>query len=417
MAFQLGERDMRLQLQRAVQMRGGNQMAQVVPPRLILRVERQVIDWLPLAAQNPQQGADDRLHAFAQRRAREHRGGVKPIAIADGNGGKAAFFGQFGNGLGIDGPFEHRIAGDDAQRDKGSMGHGANLQAQEAPIKPARALDGEKSVVIRNAGSLVYAAHSKTVTLRGNKVDNLPGNIDSAALISRAKGILLNPTAEWAQIATERDEPKSVFLRYALPLALISPIAGFIGGQVFGFGGFGVTINLGLMAGLTIAVTSFVLSLVGLFIVAFAANFLSPKFGGRDDFPAAFRLVAYSWTAAWLAGIFGLIPSLGLLSILGLYSLYLLYLGARPVMGVPDDKAVVYTVVTIVAAIVAQIVVGAVVAAITTPMIASAALSGGAVDIDLGQAGGLESNADGTMTITGPDGEEVTITVDDNKSE
>lgn len=248
-------------------------------------------------------------------------------------------------------------------------------------------------------------------------MEKLPGNIDSTALVARAKGILLNPTSEWAQIATERDQPKDVFLRYALPLALISPIASFIGGQVFGFGGFGISVSIGLMAGLTIAVTSFILSLVGLFIVAFAANFLSPKFGGRDDFPAAFRLVAYSWTAAWVAGIFGLIPMLGILGILGLYSLYLLYLGARPVMGVPEDKAVGYTVVTIVAAIVAQIVVGMVVTAITAPMMTSAVMSAGAVDIDLGEAGSMESNADGTMTITGPDGEEVTITVDNNKSE
>ncbi|QZH75588.1 MAG: YIP1 family protein [Erythrobacter sp.] len=249
-------------------------------------------------------------------------------------------------------------------------------------------------------------------------MEKLSGNIDSTALVSRAKGILLNPTTEWAQIATERDQPKDVFLRYALPLALISPIASFIGGQVFGLGGFGISISIGLMTGLTIAITSFVLSLVGLFIVAFAANFLSPKFGGRDDFPAAFRLVAYSWTAAWLAGIFGLLPALSILGILGLYSLYLLYKGSGPVMGVPEDKAVGYTVVTIVAAIVAQIIIGVLVTAITGPMLmANAGMGSGAIDIDMGEAGSMESNGDGTMTITGPDGEEVTITVDSNKSE
>lgn len=246
----------------------------------------------------------------------------------------------------------------------------------------------------------------------------LPQNTQATALIARAKGILLNPAAEWAKIATETDQPKSVFLTYALPLALIGPVASFIGGQLFGFGGMGMSINIGLVSGLTIAVVSFVLSLLSLWVIAFAANFISPKFGGRDDFPAAFRLVAYSWTAAWVVGIFGLLPALTILGILGLYSLYLLFKGATPVMGVPQDKAVGYTVVTVVAAIVAMFVVNVVVGLFTAPLlVAGMTGAGDAMSIDMGANGSIQSGADGTMTITGPDGEEVTITVDDNSAE
>lgn len=247
---------------------------------------------------------------------------------------------------------------------------------------------------------------------------SLPENTQASAIFARAKGILMDPSAEWAKIATETDPPKQVFLRYALPLALISPLASFIGGQLFGLGGFGITINIGLVSGLTIAVVSFVLSLVSLWIVAFAANLLSPKFGGKDDFPAAFRLVAYGWTAAWLVGIFGLVPMLGILGILGLYSLYLLYKGATPVMGVPQDKAGGYTAVTIVAAIIALLVVNVVVGLFTAPlMMAGMSAEANGVSIDMGANGSMESNADGTMTITGPDGEEMTITVDDGQTE
>ena len=246
----------------------------------------------------------------------------------------------------------------------------------------------------------------------------IPHNVQSSALFTRAKAILLAPDAEWAKIATETDQPKSLFLSYALPLAVISPVASFIGGQVFGLGGFGISINIGLMSGLTLAVVSFVLSLVSLWIVAFAANFISPKFGGRDDFPAAFRLVTYSWTAAWLSGIFGLIPALAILGIVGLYSLYLLYKGATPVMGVPQDKAVGFTAVTIVAAIVAMFVVNIVIGIFTAPLLmAGAASSAGSMSIDMGDQGSMNTNADGTMTITGPDGEEMTITIDQNEAE
>ncbi len=245
----------------------------------------------------------------------------------------------------------------------------------------------------------------------------MPQNTQATALIARAKGILLDPAGEWAKIAGETDQPKSLFLSYALPLALIGPLAGFIGGQLFGIGGMGISINIGLVSGLTIAVVSFILSLVSVWVVAFAANFISPKFGGRDDFPAAFRLITYSWTASWLAGIFSLMTALSILGLLGLYSLYLLYKGATPVMGVPQDKAGGYTAVTIVAAIVAMLVVNVVVGLFTAPLLMSAATAGAGdgMSFDMGDNGSIEAGADGTMTITGPDGEEVTITVDDNK--
>ncbi len=246
----------------------------------------------------------------------------------------------------------------------------------------------------------------------------IPQNTQATALAARAKAILLTPDVEWAKIATETDQPKSLFLSYALPLALISPLASFIGGQVFGLGAMGINISIGLVSGLTLAVVTFVMSLVSLWVVAFAANFISPKFGGKDDFPAAFRLVTYSWTAAWLSGIFGLIPMLSILSLLGIYSLYLLYKGATPVMAVPQDKAVGFTAVTVVAAIVAMFVVNILIGIFTAPLLmAGAASTAGGMSIDMGEEGSMKSNADGTMTITGPDGEEVTITIDQNEAE
>ena len=58
----------------------------------------------------------------------------------------------------------------------------------------------------------------------------------------------------------------------------------------------------------------------------------------------ALKVAAYSATAGWLAGVFGLIPALAILGLLGLYSLYLLYLGLPILMKVPQDKAMKFTV-------------------------------------------------------------------------
>jgi len=187
--------------------------------------------------------------------------------------------------------------------------------------------------------------------------DELPVPTGSAGLIDRAKNILMTPKTEWTAVAAETTEPMKVFTTYALPLLLIGPIASFVGQQVFGLNAIIATYRPSIGFGITTLVTTLVLAVVQLFLVAFVANFLSKQFNGKENFAAAFRLVAYSMTASWLAGIFGLVPMLAILAIVGLYSFYLFYLGATPVMGVPEDKAVVYTVVTVVVVAVLYVVV------------------------------------------------------------
>jgi hypothetical protein len=253
----------------------------------------------------------------------------------------------------------------------------------------------------------------------------------SAGLIDRVKGILMQPKAEWQEIAGETTEPTKLFTTYALPLALIGPIATFIGVQLFGYGAGILSIKLGLGAALGIAVTTLVAALISLFVIAFVANFVSPHFGGKNDFPAAFRLVTYALTASWVGGIFGLIPAVAIIGLLfGLYSLYLLYLGAAPVMGVPQDKAIGYTAVTVLIAIVVNIVVSFVVGSITASMFLASATTLAANDatlqlgdlgsvtvdgdnstVDLGELGRVEVNGD-TATVT-VDGQQMQVNVEE----
>ncbi|HEY6050157.1 MAG TPA: YIP1 family protein, partial [Thermoanaerobaculia bacterium] len=86
----------------------------------------------------------------------------------------------------------------------------------------------------------------------------------------------------------------------------------------------------------------------------------APRFGGQPGRIAALKLAVYSSTAAWLAGVFSLVPALSILSLLGLYSLYLLYLGVPVLMKVPRDRALGYTIAAVVAAVVLFAVIGAV---------------------------------------------------------
>ena len=182
----------------------------------------------------------------------------------------------------------------------------------------------------------------------------------SSSLVTRAKALILRPADEWPVIAAEPAAPADLMRGWAVPLAAIGPVAGFIHGQLFGFGAFGISYRPGIVAGLSTLVVSYVLGLIGVVVLALVAQNVAPRFGGVADRTAAFKLVVYGSTAAWAAGLFQLIPGLGLLGILGLYSLYLYYLGATPVMRVPREKAAGFTGVTILAAVLLYIVVGAV---------------------------------------------------------
>lgn len=200
-------------------------------------------------------------------------------------------------------------------------------------------------------------------------MDETPaGSPKSAALIERVKNILLKPAAEWARIEGEAATIGGLYRSYVLPVAAIPPVAALIGSLVFGQSAFGVTYRPSIGAALSTAVVQYVLTLVGVFVFAALIDFLAPRFDGTANRIQAFKVAAYSATAAWVAGIFALVPSLGGLGILGLYSLYLLYLGLPRLMKAPADKAMSYTVVVVVAGLAVAILIGMIAAPLALMM-------------------------------------------------
>lgn len=172
------------------------------------------------------------------------------------------------------------------------------------------------------------------------------------ALMERVKKILLSPKQEWTVIDGETATPQQLYLGYVLPLAAIGPLASLIGMSLFGMGIGPVHFRMPFGAALRMAVVQYILTLIAVFVVALLTDALAPSFGGQKSSIQALKVIVYSMTAAWIAGIFMIIPALGILSIVGLYSLYLLYLGLPVLMKVPADKAIVYTVVVVVCTVV-----------------------------------------------------------------
>lgn len=194
-----------------------------------------------------------------------------------------------------------------------------------------------------------------------------PPHSPASGIIERAKNIILKPRETWAVIDAEPATTQSIYMPYVLVLAAIGPIAQFVGGQVFGYGAFGINFHPPIGTALVSAILSYGLALATTFALSLVIDGLAPNFGGQKNQVQALKVAAYSATAGWLAGIFGLIPALAILGLLGLYSLYLLYLGLPILMKVPQDKAMGYTVVVIIVAIVLFLIVGAIIRALAAP--------------------------------------------------
>lgn len=199
-----------------------------------------------------------------------------------------------------------------------------------------------------------------------------PPPVWQRSLFERARSIILQPKSTWAVIDGEITPIRDLFIYYVLPLAAIGPVAGFLGGQIFGrgVGVLGTVYRPSFLNALSSAVIQYVFAILGVAVLALIIHAFARQFGGAPSQAQAFKVAIYGSTAAWLAGIFQLVPALSALSIVGLYSLYLIYLGLPRLMKAPQDKALIYVIVAIVAAVMVWIVAGALGAALTPRMVA-----------------------------------------------
>ena len=181
-------------------------------------------------------------------------------------------------------------------------------------------------------------------------------------LVDRAKNILLTPKTEWPVIDTEPATVGSIYRNYVLILAAIPALASTLGQLLFGYSIMGMTIRLSPVSAISSGIISYILSLVSVFVLALIIDALAPTFGGVKNQVQAVKVAAYSNTAGWVAGILMILPQLSpIAGLLGLYGFYLLYVGLPLLMHAPADKALGYTIVTVIAAIILFVIVGAIV--------------------------------------------------------
>jgi hypothetical protein len=181
----------------------------------------------------------------------------------------------------------------------------------------------------------------------------------------RVTGILTRPAAEWQVIAREPADVGFLYRQYIVYLAAVPALCIFISLFVIGQS---VFLRPGLASSVRVAVGDYVSSLVGTFVLALVLSTLAPRFASSSAVGEALKVVAYSMTPVWLAGVFYLLGSMTLVMTLAvLYGIYLFFLGLPPVMRTPADRVVPFMVVAALAAIVANIVLHSLMAQLGIP--------------------------------------------------
>ncbi|HEV8510491.1 MAG TPA: Yip1 family protein [Gemmatimonadales bacterium] len=185
-------------------------------------------------------------------------------------------------------------------------------------------------------------------------------------LISRVKGIMLEPRVTWKELDQEFIKPGELWGKYVMPLAALGPIASVVGMIIFGkrIAFTSLTNPVPISTAISAGVAGFVLALLSVFVLSRIISLLAPGFGGQRNDVQGLKAAAYASTSAWLGGVFQILPALNIVSLIfSLYSLVLLYVGLPIVMKVPKDRAMGYTAVVIIVWIVVFLVVGAILTA------------------------------------------------------
>ena len=188
----------------------------------------------------------------------------------------------------------------------------------------------------------------------------------AVSLQDRVIKILTTPKTEWPVIEAESTDVAKLYTGYIAILAAIPAVASFLGSTMIGLPLIGRT---PMTYAFVTMVLTYAASLATVYISALIIDKLAPSFDSTPNFIQALKLVAYSMTAGWVAGVLNIIPMLGILTVLAaLYGIYLFYLGLPVMMKTPEAKVIIYMVVSAVVIFVVTVILMVIVGAMAGTM-------------------------------------------------
>ncbi len=166
--------------------------------------------------------------------------------------------------------------------------------------------------------------------------------------INLIKKLLFHPAAGWEEVKAEGLTIKECYARYVIPLALIAPVAAFIGTSMVGWRvGSGDPVRLTTDSALKISVLTFFAMLVVVYVLARTIHWMARTYDSDKALAECFSLAAFTAAPLFLVGITMIYPMPWFVYLLGLpalgYSVALLYTGVPIMMDVNKEKGFLFS--------------------------------------------------------------------------
>ena len=157
-----------------------------------------------------------------------------------------------------------------------------------------------------------------------------------------------SPAEGWVAIRNADLSVKEVYLKYVIPLALITPICGFIGTTQVGWPVAGAdTLYMTTASAFRIAVLSFIAILVAIMMIGKLMQWMGQTYDASQPLSRCISLATFCITPLLFVGVATLYPPLWFIYLLGLpalgYSVFLLYTGVPIMMEVSSDRGFLFS--------------------------------------------------------------------------
>jgi len=158
--------------------------------------------------------------------------------------------------------------------------------------------------------------------------------------------VAFNPSAAWQRIAADNSGVMKVLLLHSIPFALIPAACWYFGVTDAGWNVAGETVRLTAESALPMCVLFYLAMIAGVIFLGAMVSWMAGSYGSQSGLANGIKLISYTASPFFLAGILGLMPLLWLDIMLGTliacYCVYLLYRGTSVVMNVPPERGFLY---------------------------------------------------------------------------
>jgi len=158
--------------------------------------------------------------------------------------------------------------------------------------------------------------------------------------------VAFNPTRGWKAVSEDSSGLVTVLLLHTLPLALIPAVCWYVGVTQQGWNVAGETVRLTAESALPMCALFYLAMIAGVVFLGFMVQWMAGSYGTQASLAQGVKLITYTATPFFLAGVLGLIPVLWvditLGTLIACYCVFLLYKGTGPVMHVPPERGFLY---------------------------------------------------------------------------